>query len=298
MSERLREALGGLLDGEPPLAVTVDDIVSAGRRGAQEHRRRRRVGIVAAAAAVLVVAGAGVVALVSGGDDDPAVTTMHPAATTTVPRDAVTAPAPSGPEETSSTSVGTSTTTGPGTTAAGTPPGDGTPDAGPDGGTGSGAGPTGELLSDPGFEGSPVGWDTFGPATLLIPTEGARSGRWALGVETTSAAPAVAGATSHPTQARTVPGTRYRASCWVRSPRDLVLRAQLQEHTARGAGAGGPSVSAGVELNDPTRWYEVTVTHVATGSGNVPLLTVFTDDLAAGVPPFVVDDCSLTAASG
>lgn len=285
MTERLRELFDDVVADEPAPTVTVDELVRAGRGEVRRRQRRRQVVLGAAAAIVLVIAGL-VVRGMGGGDQElitqsgPRPTTSQPTTTDRPPEGETTTSTTATPQTTASST--TATTTAPATSS---PPSTSSP-------------PAQELLTDPGFEASPPDWSVFGSSTELRPvTDAPRTRRQALAVVTTATGPdrVVAGATNTSLVLRTVPGARYTATCWARSDEPIRARVQLQEYTVDWQRAGDPTPSAPVTLTDPTRWYQVSVTHTATGTGNQLPLSVFTTDLFAPNPPLVIDDCHLTA---
>ena len=264
MSRDLRGLLEQMLEDEPPLELTVDDIVAAGDR--EVAGRRRRVGLSLAAALLLVVGLAiAAVDVTSGGGEGSVSVTAPPAASD-----------PDGPP----VSVTTTQPPAPSTTATTTQPPVSTT-------------PADEELPDPGFEADPLGWSTFGPATVLTPVPDARTGKQALEIATTSSTQVVAGATNRPVLVNTVAGRRYEATCWVRSAAPIDAVVQLQEYTKDWDRAGDPAPSPAVTLADPARWYELTVTYTAQQSDNQLPLSVFSPDLAPSGPTLLVDDCSL-----
>jgi hypothetical protein len=268
MTRDLRGLFEQMLEDEPPLELTVDDIVSAGAR--EVAGRRRLVGLSLAAVLLLVVGLAAAVEVTSGGGEGSVSVTAPPAA--------------SGPDEppvsvttTQPPATSTTSTTGRTTTMSSPPAGVAAE----------------EELPDPGFEADPLGWSTFGPATVLTPVPDARTGKQALEIATTSATQLVAGATNRPVLVETVAGRRYEASCWVRSAAPIDAVVQLQEYTKDWERAGDPAPSPTVTLIDPTRWYQLTVTYTAQNSGNQLPLSIFSPDLAPTTPTLLVDDCSL-----
>jgi hypothetical protein len=287
MTERLRELFDEMLTDEPPLVVTVDDVVGSGRRERQQEQRRRRVVVAyAVAAVVLLVVGLVTWGSSGDGDDDGDVFTEDDSTPMMEPAPEVSdGLGPSLPSDKSTESTGS--TAGTTTTSTSSPSGSTPP---------STATPSGEeLLTDPGFESVPPDWNDFGPSTWLDPVDTARTGAHALAVTTSAPGPdpVVAGATNTPATTRTVPGVRYTATCWARSDIPIRARVQLQEYTDDWQRAGDPTPSEPVTLADPGRWYQVSATHTATGSGNQLPLTVFTTDLFVDDAPLVVDDCSL-----
>ena len=300
MTPRLRDAFDRMLVDEPPLELTVDAIVAGGERRAA--RVRRVVGLSTAAAVLLVVGIAAVVTrAATSGDGDGRVSVTAPA-DSDAPVDEVPSSAPTS---------GAPTTT-PVTTAPDPEPGsDGGLGTGPDQGPGTTAGPgstvvdppagaavtSGELLGDPGFEAAPPGWSDFGAAPVLTPVTGARTGAHALHVAGAASGEVVAGATNRPATVLTEAGRRYRASCWARADgaagAGVGVRVQVQEYTTGWERVTDPAPSAEVVLAEPGRWYPVTVTYTAQGSGRLLPLSVFSNDVDAGGPGFVVDDCSL-----
>jgi len=298
MTPPIRDLFEELLVDEPPLELSVDDIVGRGDR--RTARRRRVVGLSMAAALALVVGLAVVVANVSSGGSDGGVSV-------TAPADDPTPPPTRPPSTTSDPTAETSPSTG--EPASGDPaPGEGSPTPPASSPTTVAPPPSAggdEQLPDPGFEATPAGWSTFGPSTVLTPLATARSGAGALQIETTATTAVVAGATNRPVLVTTVAGQRYRASCWVRSPADgdgdgggdpARAQVQVQEYTTDWQRAGDAAPSDRVTLTDPGRWYPVTVTYTARQSGNQLPLTVFSTDLRAGGPTLLADDCSLVLA--
>jgi hypothetical protein len=257
MTPPLRDAFERLLVDEPPLELTVDEVVRRGRQ--RQGRRRRGVGLAAAAALVI---GLGVAAnLAASTDDSPA------ASSTSVPATTPTTAATTGSTATTATTASTTTTAPP-------PPPE-------------------EQLPDPGFEAATLGWSTFGPATTLTPVTTARSGDHALEISSTVTVDDVAGATNRPVQVTTVAREHYQATCWVRSTQVITAHVQVQEYTREWARAGDPAASDRVTLADPGRWYQVRVEYTAQASGNQLPLTVFSTKLRPGGPTLLVDDCSL-----
>jgi hypothetical protein len=148
-------------------------------------------------------------------------------------------------------------------------------------------------LPDPGFEAVPLNWGLFGPATVHAPTNVARGGAQALRITTIATSPVVAGATNRPVLVITAAGTTYTASCWVRATAFLAVYLQVQEYTTSWQRDGDPAQSQRLEINDPARWYQITVTYTAKHTGNQLPLTVFGSDMVAGGAALIADDCSL-----
>lgn len=291
MTKPLRDVFGDLLGDEPPLELGVDQIVDQGRR----RRARRRSITTASLAAALVSAvslGAGYAISRPAGqapdsatasDATPTValsrssspTSTPPPTTSRVPTHVPSRqPTPGVSDRPSSTSTTGAVTSRPPTR----PP----------------LAPRNQLV-DPGFEATPLNWDVFGPATRLAPTDAAHGGQQAVRITTTSTSPVIAGTTSRPVLVRTAAGTKYTASCWVRSATSLAAYLQVQEYTQDWKRAADPAKSPRQLLTDPLRWYRVAVTYTAAYSGNKLPLTAFGSDMTAGGPALEVDDCSLTS---
>lgn len=288
MTRELREVFDDLLDDEPPLHLDVADVVRSGRR----LRRRRRLlacGAVAGAVPLLAAVSLGVASLTGRAETE----FSGPVPPTAGVSEA--APSPSSgptrePSRGSSIGQGVQST---GDDPAAPPSSPSVPDDRPRGPSRAPSSPPVNLLADPGFEGDPPGWRTFGPATTLVVDDRARSGDQALRITTTVTGPATTGATADPTLVRTVAGATYTASCWVRSDLEIKAYVQLQEYTTDWERAGDAAPSPAVVLSDPDRWYLASVTYTATTDGNLLPLSVFSHNLRDGHGMLLVDDCTL-----
>ena len=277
MTRYLSQALQDLVSDEPPMTITVGDVVRGGR---QRERKRRRWFITALISALLSVPaiGLGVSGAMSG--DHPSVPLPVVSGSAVVPSE------PASPPVTQPTTPGTKASSAPDpTTRTATPSATGRP-------------PATNYIFDPSFEATPTGWAKFKPeTTVLESTDLARSGEHAVKVTTTSAVNAVGGVTSSPVQVTTVAGTTYQASCWVRAPVKVDAILQVQEYTPMPdkswVRAGDAAKSPQVMLTDPQRWYEVSVTYTAQNTGKLLPLVVFSSWLRAGYSSLTVDDCSL-----
>jgi hypothetical protein len=273
MTRRLSELFQELVADEPPMRLSVPDVVDRGRR--RRSRRRWVATAVLAALLPVPVAGLGVAGALTAGHPMPPGPALPSHAVT--PTESVPSPAQATPEPTGKAT-----------------PGPSRPPAAPDPPAPSAV----NELADPGFEATPPGWAVFGRAgaTVLTPTRAARSGAQALVITTTLATQASsAGATSNPVRTITRAGATYTASCWVRAPSKVDAILQVQEYTTTWERAGDPMKSTQLFLTDPQRWYQLSLTYRAKQSGNLLPLTVFSSWLSAGNGSLVVDDCALYA---
>ncbi|GAA3892881.1 hypothetical protein GCM10022243_67300 [Saccharothrix violaceirubra] len=149
------------------------------------------------------------------------------------------------------------------------------------------------LLPDPGAEAYPPNWTAFGSG-VVGQDDIRRTGSKSLRVTTTATGANSAGATTRSDSSRTAEGTTYRAECWVRSSGRIGVFLQVQEYTPDWQRVGEPVPSAKTALDDPGRWFPVSVTYTATRGGNLLPITVFSNNLRAGGDALLVDDCSLT----
>ncbi|MCA2212301.1 purple acid phosphatase family protein [Jidongwangia harbinensis] len=207
---------------------------------------------------------------------------------TTFPAPAGPAPAPT-PAPTGPAPTPAPTPTGPGPTASPTPPGPG-PSGTPV--------PVQEWISNPGLETDLAGWSgRHGPAasvTVGRVTTGARTGRACVRVAAGRGANNLSsGFKDQPRWVRrTVAGTRYTASVWVRPGsvgQQVVVR--LREWTSGGAAV---TDRTGTLKAVTTGWQQVSVQVKAVKSGGSLSLAVYAKDLDAG-EWFLADDLSLTS---
>ena len=277
MTRFLSQALQDLVSDEPPITITINDVVRSGR---QRERKRRRWFITALISALLSVPaiGLGVSGAMTG--DHPNVPGPTPSWSAVVPSESA------APPVTQATTPGAKLSN---------PPDPATPTATP---SATGRPAATNYINDPSFEATPTGWSKFKPETTeLESTDLAHSGEHAVTVTTTSTVNAVGGVISSPVQVTTVEGTTYQASCWVRAPVKVDAILQVQEYTPMPdkslVRAGDPAKSQQLMLTDPERWYQVSVTYTAQNTGKLLPLVVFSSWLRAGYSSLTVDDCTL-----
>lgn len=277
MTRYLSQALQDLISDEPPLTITVSDVVRGGRRRERKRRRWFITGLISALLSVPII-GLGVSSAMTG--DHPSLPYPTVSGSAGVPS------ASAAPPVTQATTPGSNASNAPDPT---------TPSATPS--TPGRQAPT-NAINDPSFEVVPTGWAKFKPdTTVLESTDLARTGAHAVTITTTSSVNAVGGVISSPVQVTTVAGTTYEASCWVRAPVKVDAILQVQEYTPMPdkswVRAGDAAKSPQVMLTDPQRWYEVSVTYKAQNTGKLLPLVVFSSWLRAGYSSLTVDDCSL-----
>jgi len=292
MTRELREAFSDLLDEEPPLHIDVADLVRSGRR----LRTRRRLivsGVVAGTVPLLAAVSLGLVSLTGSSGSTNETEFSGPVPPTTAPSQAVASPSTEPTRAASrAPSIGQGIADPDGESTAPASSHDEPTDQ-PRPSPRAPSSPPVNLLADPGFEGDPPGWRTFGPATTLAVDDRARSGEQALRITTSLTGTGTSGATADPTLVRTVAGATYTGSCWVRSDVELKAHVQLQEYTTDWKRAGDAAPSPAVELSDPDRWYLVSVTYTAAADGNLLPFSVFSHQLRDGYGALIVDDCTL-----
>jgi hypothetical protein len=283
VNERLSHALRDLAEAEPALGTSVDDLVARGRR-ARRTRRTAAVALAAAAVALLAVVlpSIGRSNLLGNGPAvSPTLSAPVPVPTSSTASSPALSRSPTSPADSTTTASAATTSTATSPSAATS-----------SGGTASDAN---GLLSDPGIEAPQLGWNGFGHGPVLGRTVRSRSGSHALQITSTDAGPVTAGATANPVRVITVAGTRYSASCWVRSDTRIEAGLQLQEYTTSWVRAGTPAKAPQIWLTDPATWYQVRVTYTAAADGHLLPLTVYSPELGASSgAALIVDDCSLT----
>jgi hypothetical protein len=276
VTEILRDAFDELAGDEPPMRLSVSDIVVHGRR----RKARRRIATIAVLTAMVPALGTGLVYATSDPTAAPSVGAV------VVPDGSASGSAGSRTGTSRSNAPGSAPTTATSQSPpASIPPTSASPEVS-------------NRLPDPGFEAKPLDWSLFGPATVHTPIDVTHGGAQALRITTTSTERVVAGATNRPVLVRTTTGTRYAASCWVRATGSLAAYVQVQEYTSAWVRVSDPAKSERVMLNDPQRWYQIAVKYTAANTGNQLPLTVFASDMTAGGPALLVDDCSLTIVPG
>jgi hypothetical protein len=268
MTGHLSRAFEDLISEEPPLRLTVTDVVKRG----QKRQQTRRRWLLAALVAVLLPVPAAGLGFASAMTNRP----------THLPQ----------PDVSSGVAAPTKSAA-PQATHTTAPRGSAQPPSSP-----AAANPVNQL-DDPSFEVVPTAWTKFKPATtVLTSTNIARTGAHAVEITTTSTTNAVGGVISNPSRLVTTAGTTYNASCWVRAPVKVDATLQVQEYTKMPdkslQRAGDPAKSDQAWLIDPQRWYQISVTYTAQQTGKILPLVVFSSWLRAGYSSLVIDDCSMT----
>ena len=148
------------------------------------------------------------------------------------------------------------------------------------------------LVRDPGFRHARSAW-TVSRHTHVWTTSYGHAGHRSLGVRNLSARPRTIRLNDRRnTVARTVAGTTYTATAWVRVAQKRTTAA-IRESAWRGAYVRGTPARRAVPLRDH-RWHQVRVTYRATATSNTVALNIF----AYNLPPratFYISQVSLIA---
>jgi hypothetical protein len=154
---------------------------------------------------------------------------------------------------------------------------------------GTGPDPSGNLITNPGFEVDTLGWDDSGVAQLSR-VAGGHGGSFAARLSNDGTSTGNCALTDKPDAVASTTASAYTASMWVRgdSP-GATLKLRFREYA--GSTRVGVAVSAGLALS--TTWQQVTVS-ITPAAGNRLDLSAFVANAAPGTC-FDADDVSLVA---